>query len=70
MNDLIKIVEFSEFDKQLAEFKDRYENVVYNLDDPTQNKQARSDNPFQNLFRHRMACRMGAGASKHYQSDS
>lgn len=43
MNDLMKIVEFSEFDKQLAEFKDRYENVVYNLDDPTQNKQARSD---------------------------
>lgn len=43
MNELMKIVEFSEFDNQLAEFKDRYENVVYNLDDPTQNKQARSD---------------------------
>ena len=38
-----QIVEFNPFETQLAEFKDRYDNIVYDLDDPEQDKQARSD---------------------------
>lgn len=38
-----QIVEFNEFETKLTEFKERYDNVVYDLDDPAQDKQARSD---------------------------
>lgn len=38
-----KIVEFNEFESKLADFKARYDDVVYDLDDPKQDKQARSD---------------------------
>lgn len=38
-----QIVEFNEFDTQLAEFKSTYDNVVYDLTDPVQEKSARSD---------------------------
>ncbi len=37
------IAEFSEFESSLAEFKQRYEGAVYDLSDPAQEKQARSD---------------------------
>lgn len=43
MNELVRIQEFSDFDTKLAEFRDRYDNVVYDLEDPKQNRQARSD---------------------------
>jgi colicin import membrane protein len=46
MNAVVKenqIVEFYEFEAQLTEFKGRYEGVVYDLSDPKQDKQARSD---------------------------
>jgi colicin import membrane protein len=38
-----QIVEFVEFDKTLAEYKELYVDVVYALDDPDQMKMARSD---------------------------
>lgn len=38
-----KIVEFNEFESKLAEFKTKYENVVYDLNDDKQDKQARAD---------------------------
>ena len=38
-----RIVEFKPFEKDLAEFKQKYVGVVYDLDDEEQNKQARSD---------------------------
>lgn len=34
---------YEPYNKQLQEFKDKYDNIVYNLDDPNENKQARSD---------------------------
>lgn len=37
------IVEFNKFEQQLAEFKAKYDDVVYDLSDPKQEKQARSD---------------------------
>lgn len=37
------IVEFQEFDKQLLEFLEKYDDVVYDLTDPAQDKIARSD---------------------------
>lgn len=37
------IVEFNEFESQLQEFKGKYDDVVYDLTDATQEKQARSD---------------------------
>jgi len=37
------IVEFNQFESDLAEYKARYENVVYDLAVPEQEKQARSD---------------------------
>jgi colicin import membrane protein len=37
------IVEFRPFEAQLEEFVERYEGVVYDLEDPRQDKQARSD---------------------------
>lgn len=37
------LAQFSEFERQLAEFKAEYDGRVYDLDDPKQNKQARSD---------------------------
>ena len=37
------VVELDPFDRQLQEFRRRYDGVVYDLDDPKQNKQARSD---------------------------
>lgn len=46
MNAVVKenqIVEFNEFEAKLSEFKGRYEGVVYDLTDPKQDKQARSD---------------------------
>lgn len=38
-----EIAEFNEFEANLAEYKARYEGVVYDLTDPKQEKQARSD---------------------------
>jgi len=38
-----KIVEFDEFESKLIEFKKKYDNVVYDLTDPEQDKLARSD---------------------------
>lgn len=38
-----QIVEFSEFEAQLAEFKGKYDGVVYDLTIPEEEKQARSD---------------------------
>ena len=38
-----EIIEFKEFEANLTEFKKTYDNIVYNLDDPIQNKSARSD---------------------------
>lgn len=38
-----QIVEFDEFKLKLDEFKNRYDGVVYDLSDPEQEKQARSD---------------------------
>lgn len=38
-----EIVEFNEFDAQLAEFKSKYDDVVYDLTVPEEEKQARSD---------------------------
>lgn len=38
-----QIVEFNEFETKLSEFKSRYDNVIYNLDNPSENKLARSD---------------------------
>lgn len=38
-----KLVEFNKFETQLQEFKDKYDDVVYDMDDKKQNKQARSD---------------------------
>lgn len=46
MNAVVKenaIIEFNEFEAKLTEFKGRYEGVVYDLTDPAQDKQARSD---------------------------
>ncbi len=48
MNELVEkvekeIVEFLPFEAQMVEFKERYDDVVYDLDDMEQNKQARSD---------------------------
>jgi colicin import membrane protein len=37
------VVEFNQFEADLAEYKARYENVVYDLTVPEQDKQARSD---------------------------
>ncbi len=37
------IAEFDPFEAELAEFRERYDGVVYDLDDEAQNKQARSD---------------------------
>jgi len=37
------IVEFNEFESNLAEYKAKYEGVVYDLTNPDQDKQARSD---------------------------
>lgn len=37
------IVEFSEFEANLVEFKQKYDDVIYDLTDPKQEKQARSD---------------------------
>lgn len=37
------IVEFNEFEKNLAEYKSRYEGVVYDLTDSDQEKRAKSD---------------------------
>ena len=39
----VKIVEFNEFESKLAEFKTKYLNVVYDLSDEKQDKQARAD---------------------------
>lgn len=38
-----RIVEFDEFEAKLIEFKKKYDNVVYDLTIPEQDKQARSD---------------------------
>ena len=38
-----ELKEFNEFEQGLKEFKDKYDNITYNLDDAKQNKQARSD---------------------------
>jgi hypothetical protein len=38
-----QIVEFNEFEAKLYEFKKRYDNVVYDLTDPNEEKKARSD---------------------------
>ena len=38
-----EVAEFKEFDANLAEFEAQYADRVYNLDDPGDNKQARSD---------------------------
>jgi len=38
-----EIVEFREFEKNLSEYKDRYEGIIYDLTVPEQDKQARSD---------------------------
>lgn len=38
-----QIVEFNEFESKLAEFKQKYQGVVYDLNDKKQDKQARSD---------------------------
>lgn len=43
VNEATVLAQFSEFETQLAEFKSRYEGRVYDLDDPKQDKQARSD---------------------------
>jgi hypothetical protein len=37
------LVEFNEFESKLAEFKNQYDGVVYDLTDPKQDKKARSD---------------------------
>ena len=37
------IVEYSEFEAKMAEFKKSYDNVVYDLSDPVQEKKAKSD---------------------------
>jgi hypothetical protein len=38
-----EIIEFKAFEANLTEFKETYDNIVYNLDDPKENKSARSD---------------------------
>jgi len=38
-----QIVEFQEFEKNLAEYRERYEGVVYDLTEVSQEKRARSD---------------------------
>jgi len=38
-----QIVEFQSFEFKLAEFKNKYDNMVYNLSDPVQEKAAKSD---------------------------
>lgn len=38
-----QIAEFSEFESRLAEYKDKYAGVVYDLTEPDQERQARSD---------------------------
>jgi len=38
-----QIVEFNEFESKLAEYKDRYEGVIYDMAVPEQGKQAKSD---------------------------
>ena len=38
-----EIAEFNQFEANLAEFKKQYDGVVYDLTDPAQDKQARSD---------------------------
>lgn len=38
-----EIIEFNEFTAQLQEFKAKYDDVVYNMEIPKENKQARSD---------------------------
>jgi hypothetical protein len=38
-----KVVEFNQFEHELAEFKERHENTIYDLSDQKQNKMARSD---------------------------
>jgi hypothetical protein len=38
-----EIAEFNQFEANLVEFKKQYEGVVYDLNDPAQDKQARSD---------------------------
>lgn len=43
MTELIRIDQFAEFEANMSEFKQRYDGVVYDLDDPKQNRQARSD---------------------------
>jgi colicin import membrane protein len=42
-NEPTGIVEFNQFKSDLAEYKSKYENVVYDLTVPAQEKQARSD---------------------------
>jgi len=37
------VIEFNQFESDLAEYKSKYENVVYDMTVPTQEKQARSD---------------------------
>jgi len=38
-----EIAEFNQFEANLTEFKKQYEGIVYDLNDPAQDKQARSD---------------------------
>jgi len=38
-----EVVEFREFEKNLSEYKYRYEGVIYDITVPEQDKQARSD---------------------------
>lgn len=38
-----ELKEFNEFETQLKEFENKYDNVVYDMSNPTENKQARSD---------------------------
>lgn len=40
---LATIPEFTEFEKKLIEFKEKYDNIVYDLTDADQEKQAKSD---------------------------
>ncbi len=43
MNELVRIDAFTEFESQMTAFRAKYDNVVYDLNDKKQDKQARSD---------------------------
>lgn len=43
LTELVRIDQFAEFEANMKAFRERYDGVVYDLDDPNQNRQARSD---------------------------